>query len=144
MFVPKIGVANDSENVTITLSRMHQIMEGCSMFAQDHENHFPPHLAAAMTGYGVTPLMLRDARNGELAVPMQLPAGAVEGKVEWRSFAGEVDSHCDFVLTGAGLKVSDIDPRVVVLVAKKKVGKNGCSEKSAARRRKLMTASSSN
>jgi hypothetical protein len=85
-----------------------EILNGCMMFAAENGDKFPPHLAALVARGMDTKFLVSPA-----GTPMTRPAGGAD----WRLLARDVDAHCDFTYTGAGVRSGDT-PMIIALYSK--------------------------
>jgi hypothetical protein len=98
-------------------SSVRSFAENSQLYAAEHEHRWPPHLAALLTGYAVSPRDLRYRYSKTLSLPE--PSLRPE---EWPPSAQTVDAHCDFFYLAADLvdspALAGVAPRFIVAYGK--------------------------
>lgn len=100
---------------TATGARMMNIGKACRVYADDNNDHFPPHLAVLLTTHAITPKELIDLNAPITLTPF--PESRLVPPSDWRSIAAEVETHSDFIYVGADLTNSD-DTEIIVVYTK--------------------------
>jgi hypothetical protein len=96
-----------------TVNHMRIILDGCRQYAADDNDFLPPSLAPVVSLYSLPTGALRDVRN--TAPPMTQPAV----DPDYGKYEAAVAAHCDFIYTGAGLRLTAAGlDRIMILFAK--------------------------
>jgi hypothetical protein len=107
-------------NFSSSVSRM---VNASRIYAQGHDGHYPPHIAALILDNHFYPLSLIDdvTITTPAAFPNPLPPSA-----DWPKYAAEVDAHSIFIYTAADLSdpllittgINSLDPHIIIAYTK--------------------------
>jgi prepilin-type processing-associated H-X9-DG protein len=107
---PVLGRAREMAYRTRDAASLRQISNGLLVYATENQDRLPPSIAGAVTA-GVEPRAFVSAATGHAAPTYRLPVA------DWRTVAGDVESHTDYVYVGQGGK-ADFDSTNIVAYTK--------------------------
>jgi prepilin-type processing-associated H-X9-DG protein len=97
IMLPALHAARNAADDVRAMNNLRQLDLALIMYTTDHKGLFPPSVAYVGTYVGGGSVLQDPRVHNE---PVSLPAGS-----SWVNSSAEVDSHFDFVYTGAGLRI---------------------------------------
>jgi hypothetical protein len=116
LLMPSMSRANEISHRAYDAASATGIAKSAIVWAADHDNNLPDHLAQLLVDGYIVPKMLVSKRLGR--APLELtPAQWDAARKDWRTIEKLVDEHCDWVYLGKGRK-ADIDAAEIILFEK--------------------------
>jgi len=105
--LPSLGKSRELSNRSYEASNLRGVAQSCYVWAADHNDQMPEHVAQLVAAGQITPKQLVSKRSKTLPAELTADQMAAAQK-DWTTIKKVIEEHCDVVYLGAGTK-SDTD-----------------------------------